>query len=215
MGTELDVYSDEYEWLSHSIAPKDTAPEYWRLTIGEGTCAKPYSSALLNISAMSFGSLSARAIEALNAGAALGGFAHNTGEGSISKYHRSHGGDLIWELGSGYFGARQPDGNFDPDQFRDNAQHDQVKMVEVKLSQGAKPGKGGILPGGKVTSEIAQIRGIPEGKDSISPNRHPEIDSVGDILDFIDHVRRTTGKPVGFKSVIGAYGWLIALCWVF
>nr|WP_247718005.1 FMN-binding glutamate synthase family protein [Qipengyuania proteolytica] len=204
MGTELDVYSDEYEWLSHSIAPKDTAPEYWRLTIGEGTCAKPYSSALLNISAMSFGSLSARAIEALNAGAALGGFAHNTGEGSISKYHRSHGGDLIWELGSGYFGARQPDGNFDPEQFRDNAQHDQVKMVEVKLSQGAKPGHGGVLPGAKVTKEIAEARGVPVGETVTSPAAHPAFSTPIEMLEFVQQLRDLSGgKPVGLKLCVG------------
>lgn len=204
MGTELDVYSDEYEWLSHSVAPKAEVPDHWRLTIGEGTCAKPYSSALLNISAMSFGSLSARAIEALNAGAKLGDFAHNTGEGSISRYHRAPGGDLIWELGSGYFGARAPDGNFDPEQFRDNASADQVKMIEIKLSQGAKPGHGGVLPGAKVTEEIAEARGVPVGETVTSPPAHPAFSTPIEMLEWLTRLRELSGgKPVGIKLCVG------------
>ncbi|MBX7528243.1 FMN-binding glutamate synthase family protein [Qipengyuania vesicularis] len=204
MGTELDVYSDEYEWVGHSIAPAKEAPEEWRVMIGEGTCDKPYSSSLLNISAMSFGSLSARAIEALNAGAKEGDFAHNTGEGSISRYHRKHGGDLIWELGSGYFGARREDGRFDRDQFRENAASDQVKMIELKLSQGAKPGHGGVLPGAKVTKEIAEARGVPVGEDVLSPAAHPEFDTPIELLEFVTRLRDLSGgKPTGIKLCVG------------
>ena len=204
MGTELDVYSDEYEWVGHSIAPSSTAPEEWRVTVGENTCTKPYSSSLLNISAMSFGSLSGRAIEALNAGAKEGNFAHNTGEGSISKYHRKPGGDLIWELGSGYFGARARDGRFDPDQFKENAAPDQIKMIELKLSQGAKPGHGGVLPGAKVTREIAEARGVPVGETVTSPAAHPEFDTPIEMLEFVTKLRELSGgKPVGIKLCVG------------
>ncbi len=204
MGTELDVYSDEYEWMSHSIAPDASAPEEWRLDIGAGTCAKPYSSSLLNISAMSFGSLSARAIEALNAGAAMGNFAHNTGEGSISKYHRAPGGDLIWELGSGYFGCRAKDGTFDPAQFIDNSASDQVKMIEVKLSQGAKPGHGGVLPGEKVTEEIAEARGVPVGETVTSPAAHSAFSTPIEMLEWLTKLRELSGgKPVGIKLCVG------------
>ena len=204
MGTELDVYSDEYEWLSHSIKPDESAPEYWRKTVGAGQCSKPYETALLNISAMSFGSLSARAIEALNAGAKMGGFAHNTGEGSISRYHRSPGGDLIWELGSGYFGARAKDGTFDPVQFTDNAADDQVKMIEVKLSQGAKPGHGGVLPGAKVTKEIAEARGVPVGETVYSPAAHSAFATPLEMLEWLSQLREMSGgKPVGIKLCVG------------
>ncbi len=204
MGTELDVYSDEYEWLSHSVVPNDGAPEQWRVDIGAGNCAQPYSSALLNISAMSFGSLSARAIEALNLGARQGGFAHNTGEGSISKYHRAHGGDLIWEIGSGYFGCRRDDGSFDPDLFVQNATDPQVKMIEVKLSQGAKPGHGGVLPGSKVTEEIAEARGIPVGEDCNSPAAHSTFSTPIEMLEWIARLRDLSdGLPVGIKLCVG------------
>ncbi len=204
MGTELDVYSDEYEWLSHSIAPHEEAPEYWRLDIGGPDTAKPYSSALLNISAMSFGSLSARAIEALNAGAKQGGFAHNTGEGSISRYHRAHGGDLIWEIGSGYFGCRAKDGGFDPGLFAENAAGEQVKMVEIKLSQGAKPGHGGVLPGAKVTPEIAEARGVPVGETVYSPAAHSTFATPVEMLEWLTLLRELSdGKPVGIKLCVG------------
>jgi len=204
MGTELDVYSDEYEWLGHSIVPRDEIPKNWSVGVGAGTCSKPYASSLLNISAMSFGSLSARAIEALNQGAKLGGFAHNTGEGSISRYHRKPGGDLIWELGSGYFGCRQPNGSFDPEQFRDNAAPDQVKMIEVKLSQGAKPGHGGVLPGTKVTREIAEARGVPVGETVVSPAAHPTFSTPIELLEFLTRLRElSSGKPVGIKLCVG------------
>ena len=204
MGTELDVYSDEYEWLSHSVVPDEGAPEYWRKRVGEDTCANPYDTALLNISAMSFGSLSARAIEALNAGAKLGGFAHNTGEGSISRYHRSPGGDLIWELGSGYFGARAKDGSFDPALFAENSASDQVKMIEIKLSQGAKPGHGGVLPGAKVTKEIAEARGVPVGETVYSPAAHSTFSTPVEMLEWVAKLRELSGgKPVGIKLCVG------------
>lgn len=208
MGTELDVYSDEYEWLSHSIVPNDNAPEHWRLNIGGPDTAKPYSSALLNISAMSFGSLSARAIEALNLGAKIGNFAHNTGEGSISRYHRGQngevGGDLIWEIGSGYFGCRAKDGGFDPAQFSENAQDDQVKMIEIKLSQGAKPGHGGVLPGRKVTEEIAEARGIAVGEDCLSPAAHSTFSTPIELMHWAAKLRELSGgKPVGLKLCVG------------
>ncbi len=208
MGTELDVYSNEYEWLSHSIAPNDGAPEHWRLEIGGPDTAKPYSSALLNISAMSFGSLSAPAIEALNLGAKIGGFAHNTGEGSISRYHRGQngetGGDLIWEIGSGYFGCRAKDGSFDSAQFAENAQDDQVKMIEIKLSQGAKPGHGGVLPGRKVTKEIAEARGIPVGEDCLSPAAHSTFSTPIELMHWAAKMRELSGgKPVGMKLCVG------------
>lgn len=204
MGTELNVYSEEYEWLSHSIAPNSSAPDEWRLPIGGPDCSQPYSSSLLNISAMSFGSLSARAIEALNKGAALGSFAHDTGEGSISRYHRSGGGDLIWELGSGYFGARAKDGSFDPEQFKDQAADDQVKMIEIKLSQGAKPGHGGVLPGGKVTEEIAEARGVPVGETVYSPASHSTFSTPIEMLEWIAELRELAGgKPTGIKLCVG------------
>ena len=166
-GTELDVYSDEYEWLAHSIVPNENAPKDWRVTVGTEQCKRPYSAALLNISAMSFGSLSANAIMALNKGAALGGFYHDTGEGGLSKYHRAHGGDLVWEIGSGYFGCRDDKGGFDEGLFSETASIDQVKMVEIKLSQGAKPGHGGVLPGPKVSEEIAETRHVKVGEDCV------------------------------------------------
>ena len=204
MGTELDVYSDEYEWMSHSIVPDADIPEEWRVDVGTSTCAKPYSASLLNISAMSFGSLSARAIEALNYGAAEGNFAHNTGEGSISKYHRRGGGDLIWELGSGYFGCRAADGGFDPARFADNAADDQVRMIELKLSQGAKPGHGGVLPGEKVTKEIAETRGVPVGQTVISPAAHSTFSTPIEMLEFLSQMREMSGgKPVGIKLCVG------------
>lgn len=204
MGTELDVYSEEYEWLGHSVIPNDGAPAWWRLDVGGPDCKRPYSSALLNISAMSFGSLSAKAIEALNLGARMGHFAHNTGEGSISRYHKSQGGDLIWEIGSGYFGCRTKDGGFDADLFSENASSDQVKMVEIKLSQGAKPGHGGVLPGGKVTEEIAEARGIPVGEDCLSPAAHSTFSTPIELLEWVANLRNLSGgKPVGFKLCVG------------
>ena len=203
-GTELDVYSDEYEWLAHSMVPNDKAPGEWRVDVGSKQCSKPYSASLLNISAMSFGSLSANAIMALNKGAAAGNFYHDTGEGGISRYHRSHGGDLVWEIGSGYFGCRNEDGSFCPDRFADNAQDDQVRMIEIKLSQGAKPGHGGVLPASKVTEEIAAARGVPVGKDCISPPAHSTFSTPVEMLEWAARLRELSGgKPVGIKLCVG------------
>lgn len=203
-GTELDVYSDEYEWLAHSMVPNDKAASEWRVDVGSKQCGKPYSASLLNISAMSFGSLSANAIMALNKGAAAGNFYHDTGEGGISRYHRSHGGDLVWEIGSGYFGCRNEDGSFCPDRFAENAQDDQVLMIEIKLSQGAKPGHGGVLPGSKVTEEIAAARGVPVGKDCISPPAHSTFATPVGMLEWAARLRELSGgKPVGIKLCVG------------
>ena len=203
-GTELDVYSDEYQWLAHSMAPNAEAPAEWRVDVGSKQCGKPYSAALLNISAMSFGSLSSHAIMALNAGAKQGNFYHDTGEGGLSRYHRSGGGDLVWELGSGYFGCRNADGTFDPARFADTAQDDQVKMVEIKLSQGAKPGHGGVLPGAKVSAEIAETRGVPIGKDCISPAAHSTFSTPTGLIEWAAKLRELSGgKPVGAKLCVG------------
>jgi len=203
-GTELDVYSGEYEWLAHSMAPRQTAPAEIRVTVGGDQCAKPYQASRLNISAMSFGALSANAIEALNWGAKLGGFYHDTGEGGLSPYHIKHGGDIVWEIGSGYFGCRDGNGAFDPERFRDRAAHDQVKMVEIKLSQGAKPGHGGLLPGAKVSREIAETRGVPEGRDCQSPACHSAFSTPRELVEFAARLRELAGgKPVGIKLCVG------------
>ena len=170
-GTQIDVGAHGYEWINHSVQPSHIASHDFRITIGPD-CAQPYSASIFNISAMSFGALSANAILALNGGAQKGGFAHDTGEGSISQHHRVHGGDLIWEIGSGYFGCRNDDGTFNADKFAASAADPQVRLIELKLSQGAKPGHGGILPGAKVTAEIAAARGVPIGKDCVSPSSH-------------------------------------------
>ena len=203
-GTELDVYSDEYEWLSHSIVPNDAVPEELRIMIGGQQCTKPYSASILNISAMSFGSLGGNAIEALNMGAKKGGFYHDTGEGSYSKYHAKHGGDIVWELGSGYFGCRDADGHFDDEKFRATATLDQIKMIEIKLSQGAKPGHGGVLPGTKVTKEIAETRGVPAGENCISPVAHSAFSTPLEMLAWAARLREMSGgKPVGIKLCVG------------
>jgi glutamate synthase domain-containing protein 2 len=215
-GTQLDVHSEGYEWMNHSMAPTTIASHDFRVWIG-GTpdevaqlpsdtdrCTQPYHASVFNISAMSFGSLSANAIKALNAGARLGGFAHDTGEGSISVHHRVNGGDLIWEIGSGYFGCRNGDGSFSEERFAENARDPQVKMVEIKLSQGAKPGHGGVLPGPKVTPEIAQARGVPVGTDCVSPASHSAFETPVGMMHFIVRLRKLSGgKPVGFKLCIG------------
>ncbi|MGN3974654.1 FMN-binding glutamate synthase family protein [Tsuneonella sp. SYSU-LHT278] len=203
-GTELDVYSNEYEWLAHSIVPNAGAPLEWRVPVGSSRCARPYDAALLNISAMSFGSLSANAVMALNKGAAAGGFYHDTGEGGVSRYHRSGGGDLVWEIGSGYFGCRDADGRFDTARFADTAQIDQIKMVEIKLSQGAKPGHGGMLPGSKVSAEIAAARGVLEGHDCVSPPAHSTFSTPVELLEWAARLRDLAGgKPVGVKLCVG------------
>lgn len=203
-GTTKDVYIGGYAWLNHSIAPKSMDDSISRILIGGPQCKDPYLSSVLNISAMSFGALSANAIQALNRGAKKGNFAHDTGEGSISKYHRVEGGDLIWEIGTGYFGCRQKDGRFCPDMFREQARDNQVKMIEIKLSQGAKPGHGGILPGNKVTREIAEARRVPEGEDVESPPAHTEFSTPIEMMNFIQKLRDLSGgKPIGFKLCLG------------
>ena len=202
-GTQLDVQAAGYEWINHSVAPSQVATHDFRLTIGPDT-AQPYSASVFNISAMSFGALSANAILALNAGAKRGGFAHDTGEGSISAHHRVNDGDLIWEIGSGYFGCRNPDGSFNPDKFAENARSPQVKLIEVKLSQGAKPGHGGVLPGPKVTAEIAEARGVPVGVDCVSPAAHSAFATPLEMMQFIAQLRELSGgKPTGIKLCIG------------
>jgi glutamate synthase domain-containing protein 2 len=202
-GTQLDVGKQGYEWINHSMFPTTLVTSNFRLTIGPER-EQPYDCSIFNISAMSFGSLSGNAIMALNKGAKLGGFAHDTGEGSISSYHRVHGGDLIWEIGSGYFGCRDDQGRFSEERFAENARQPQVKMIEIKLSQGAKPGHGGILPAAKVTAEIARARGVPPGLDCISPSSHSAFTTPLEMMAFIERLRQLSGgKPVGFKLCIG------------
>jgi glutamate synthase domain-containing protein 2 len=202
-GALLDMYEPGFEWMNHSLTPTKITESDFRIVIGK-QCSKPYSASIFNISAMSFGSLSANAILSLNTGARMGGFYHDTGEGSISRYHRRPGGDLVWEIGSGYFGCRNKDGSFNEEKFRDNATLEQVKMIEVKLSQGAKPGHGGILPGAKVTAEIAEARGVAIGEECESPASHSAFSTPVELLEFIDHLRKLSGgKPVGFKLAIG------------
>ncbi len=212
-GTQNDVYAAGYEWLDHSIAPKPAATEPFRITIGGPDCAKPYSASIFNISAMSFGALSPNAIRALNKGAKKGSFAHDTGEGGYSPYHRENGGDIIWEIGSGYFSCRNADGTFNAETFEQNAKSDQVKMVELKLSQGAKPGHGGVLPAAKVSAEIAATRGVPMGVDCVSPSRHSAFATPIEMMQFIATMRRLSGgKPAGFKLCIGHPWEFLAIC---
>lgn len=212
-GTERDVYQPGYEYLVHSTVPLDEPEQPPRVLVGGPDCAKPYSMALVNVSAMSFGALSANAIRALNKGAAMGGFAHDTGEGGLSKYHEENGGDLVWEIGSGYFGTRTEDGYFDEAQFRDKANRDQVKCVSIKLSQGAKPGIGGVLPGAKVTSQIAEVRGVPEGQKCVSPASHSAFSTPVELIEFIARLREATGgKPTGFKLCVGSRRDVLAIC---
>ncbi len=203
-GTKLDLYSPSHEWINHAIQGKSHEGQDYRVLIGGDACAKPYSASVLNISAMSFGSLSARALEALNLGAKMGNFYHDTGEGGLSKYHLIHGGDIVWEIGTGYFGCRTADGRFDPEKFTARAAHDQIKMIEVKLSQGAKPGHGGLLPGPKVTPEIAETRGVPPWTDVHSPPNHTAFNTPVEMLEWIAALRSMSGgKPTGFKLCIG------------
>ena len=212
-GTQYDVYGDGFEWVQHSMVPRPHAVAPFRITIGGADCTKPYQASVFNISAMSFGALSPNAIRARNKGAKAGGFAHDTGEGGLSPYHRENGGDLIWEIGSGYFGARNPDGRFSPERFADTATLDQVKMVELKMSQGAKPGHGGVLPAAKVSQEIALTRGVPMGCDCISPSGHSVFSTPSEMMEFIGEMRRLSGgKPAGFKLCIGHPWEFLALC---
>ncbi|WP_328306462.1 FMN-binding glutamate synthase family protein [Streptomyces sp. NBC_00442] len=212
-GSERDMYSRGYEFLVPSMHPADKPEHAPRVRVGGPDCTRPYDMALLNVSAMSFGSLSGNAVLALNTGAARGGFAHDTGEGGLSDYHLRPGGDIIWEIGTGYFGCRTKDGDFDPDQFREKAAHPAVKCVSLKLSQGAKPGIGGVLPGDKVNSEIAQVRGVPEGKTVISPPYHRVFSTPREMVRFLARMRELAdGKPVGFKLCPGSRVQFLAVC---
>src|SRR5665647_871313 len=188
-GTQEDVYREGYEWIHHSVAPKAHAEEKFRIAIGGADCSKPYSASVFNISAMSFGALSPNAVRALNAGAKKGGFAHDTGEGGVSPYHRENGGDIIWEIGSGYFGCRNRDGTFNPQEFARIATDDQIKMVELKVSQGAKPGHGGVLPAAKVSEESSKIRGVSMGEDCISPAYHRAFSTPLEMMAFIGEMQ--------------------------
>ncbi len=212
-GTQHDVYANGYEWVRHSMAPSAVQDADFRVTVGGPDCAKPYSASVFNISAMSFGALSANAIRALNKGAAMGGFAHDTGEGGVSPHHAEFGGDIIWEIGSGYFGARNLAGKFDPERFAATAANAQIKMIELKLSQGAKPGHGGVLPAAKVSAEIAAIRGVKPGVDCVSPARHSTFSTPMELMLFIGELRRLSGgKPVGFKLCVGHPWEFLAIC---
>ncbi len=212
-GTIFDVNRAGYEWVNHSIHPKHLTDFDPRIKFGGDECTKPYMASPLNISAMSYGSLSKNAIMALNKGAKIGGFYHNTGEGSMSPYHLKHGGDIVWQIGTGYFGCRDEQGNFNPTTFKENATKEVVKMIEIKLSQGAKPGHGGILPATKVTEEIAQIRHVPMGADVISPPAHTAFSTPTGLLQFVSSLRELSGgKPVGFKLCIGRKDEFLAIC---
>ena len=212
-GTRMDTYSIGYEWLNHSLAPVHVDPKSLRVTIGGPQCAQPYSASVFNIAAMSFGSLSRNAVLALNGGAKLGNFAQDTGEGGLTPWHLEPGGDIIWEIGTGYFSCRTKDGKFDPEAFKQKAAIPNVKMIEVKLSQGAKPSHGGILPASKVTPEIAAIRGVEPWKDVLSPPAHSEFTTPVGLLKFIQRLRElSNGKPVGFKLCIGKRREFFAIC---
>jgi glutamate synthase domain-containing protein 2 len=212
-GTEHDVYSDEFEWINHSLAPKAKSSEPFRITVGGEQCTQPYSCSLFNISSMSFGAISPNAIMAMNSGAKKSNFAHWTGEGGLSPYHLKHGGDLVWQIGTGYFGCRDENGNFDRESFAEQATLSQVKMIELKLSQGAKPGHGGVLPAAKVTPEIAKTRHVPMGQDVISPPGHTAFDSPRGLCEFIGQLRELSGgKPTGFKICIGHRSEFLSVC---
>ncbi|RZK49253.1 MAG: FMN-binding glutamate synthase family protein [Pedobacter sp.] len=214
-GTQLDVYQNGYEWLSHSIAAisHHEIDDNPRVMVGGPACKQPYAASIFNISAMSFGSLSQNAILALNGGAKLGGFAHNTGEGGISDYHENPGGDLIWQIGTGYFGCRNPDGTFNGEAFARRSKSENVKMIEIKLSQGAKPGHGGMLPGAKVTPEVARIRLVEEGKDVNSPPGHSAFSNPIEMCQFVQQLRDLSeGKPIGIKLCIGRRSEFFAIC---
>lgn len=203
-GTERHTDAATYHWFAHSIVPAEKPEDSPRVTVGNEQTARPYDASVFNISAMSFGALSANAILSLNLGAKLGNFYHDTGEGGLSDHHLAHGGDLVWELGSGYFGARDKQGHFDPAQFADKAAHEAVKMTEIKLSQGAKPGHGGLLPGSKVTEEISKVRGVPAHEDCLSPAGHSAFSTPIELLEFAAKMRDLSGgKPIGLKLCIG------------
>lgn len=212
-GTERDVNQMGYEYLIHSTAPVAPPDEHPRVRIGGPDCTQPYDISLMNISSMSFGSLSKNAVLAMNKGAALGGFVQETGEGGLSKYHLEYGADLIWEIGSGYFGARDETGHFSAEAFAPKAARPEVKGISIKLSQGAKPGLGGVLPGAKVSPQIAETRGVPVGVDCISPASHSAFDSPRELMRFVKRLRELAGgKPVGFKLCVGSRVDVLAMC---
>lgn len=213
-GTQLDLYSEGYEWMNHSIAAlnPDEVEHDPRVTIGNKDCANPYSCSIFNVSAMSYGSLSSAAIESLNGGAKIGNFAHNTGEGGISPYHLKHGGDLIYQIGTGYFGSRAKDGNFSWEEFAKRAAEPSVKMIELKLSQGAKPGHGGILPAKKNTPEIAAIRGVEPGEAVLSPPFHRAFNTPRGLVEMIAKMKEISGKPIGFKLCVGRKSEFLGIC---
>lgn len=214
-GTKIDTYHDGYEWMGHSLAAVNVEEmtNDPRMLVGGDACEHKYSASILNISAMSFGALSEAAIRALNKGAKAGNFFHNTGEGGLSSYHLENGGDIVWQIGTGYFGCRKPNGRFDPDLFKEKAAHQSVKMIEIKLSQGAKPGHGGILPASKNTAEIAAIRIVKPGEDVISPSTHPEFSTPAGLLEFLQTLRELCGgKPVGFKLCVGREEEFVSIC---
>ncbi|MDQ7732175.1 FMN-binding glutamate synthase family protein [Halomonas sp. SpR1] len=212
-GTIFDVYRNGYEWVNHSMAPKGCIPANLRIRFGGPDCTRPYEASPLNISAMSYGALSRNAVMALNRGAKFGNFAHNTGEGGISEWHLKYEGDLIWQIGTGYFGCRTPEGKFDSALFAEQAARDVIKMIEIKLSQGAKPGHGGLLPAAKLTEEIARIRMVPMGEDVLSPPRHSAFSSPVELLQFVAELRKLSGgKPVGFKLCPGNRKEFLGVC---
>lgn len=212
-GTQKDVYQDGYEWVNHSLHPISVSSSTLRVTIGGPDCLQPYSASLFNISAMSFGALSQNAILALSSGAKQGNFYHNTGEGSVSPHHLEGGGDLVYQIGTGYFGCRTAEGDFSPEKFKKVAANNQIKMIEIKLSQGAKPGHGGILPAKKLSPEIAAIRDVPMGKDVLSPPAHSAFKTAQELCYFIQELRvLSKGKPIGFKLCVGVQSEFIEIC---
>ncbi|MEM1244043.1 MAG: FMN-binding glutamate synthase family protein, partial [Pseudomonadota bacterium] len=212
-GTQRDVHASGFDSINHSLSPKKVEQTEARVVVGNHLCKKPYDASRLNVSAMSFGAISKNAVRALNRGAKMGNFAHNTGEGGLSQYHLQEGGDIFWQIGTGYFGCRSKQGNFDAAQFQDKSQHEQVKMIEIKLSQGAKPAHGGILPAAKVSEEIAKIRGVEIGEDCISPPAHTAFNSPKGLLEFVAKLRELSGgKPTGFKLCLGRRVEFHAIC---
>lgn len=212
-GTQMDVHAPGYEWVNHSMSPKKPDIKTVRVEVGGPQCTQPYSSSRLNVSAMSFGAISPEAIRSLNRGAKLGNFAQDTGEGGLSKYHLMEGGDIIWEIGTGYFGCRTKEGNFDPEKFKEKSRIGNVKMVEIKISQGAKPAHGAILPASKINEEISETRGIPMGQDCISPATHSEFSNPRELMQFVKEIRDLSGgKPAGFKLCIGLRSEFMGIC---
>ena len=212
-GTKKDIYANDYQWLAHSLRAKTLDNHDLRIIIGNEQCEQPYNASILNISAMSFGALSQEAVMAMNWGAKIGNFMQNTGEGGVTEYHFKHGGDLTWQIGTAYFGTRTIDGNFDPNIFKEKSRHPSIKMIEIKLSQGAKPGHGGILPADKLTEEIAAIRGVPLGQDVLSPPAHSAFSTPIELLEYIQLLRNLSGgKPIGFKLCLGMRSDFFAIC---